>query len=104
MTNNKWADYCISAVKYNNSHTHIDKVKAYMDNWGDTFVNLNEYNRVQIISMIKNWKTFVTTIKDSDGKWKKWQPVFIIVINNIEYIKTVANNKEVDNLEDLPEF
>jgi len=54
--------------------------------------------------MIKNRKTFITIIKGSDWKWKKGQPVFIILINNTEYIKTVSNNKTEDNLEDLPEF
>lgn len=103
MTTNKWADYCISAVQYNNAHTHIQKVWAYNDNW-DKLWEYIEYSRNEIISMIKNRKTFVTTIKGSDGKWKKWQPVFIVVINNTEYIKTVSNNKTEDNLEDLPEF
>ena len=54
--------------------------------------------------MIKEGKTFVTITKDNEWKWKKWQPVFIVIINNIEYIKTVRNDKAVDNLDDLPEF
>jgi len=37
-------------------------------------------------------------------KWKKGQRVYIIKVNGIEYIKTVDNGKEQDNLENLPEF
>lgn len=103
MTANKWADYCISAVKFNNTHTHIDKVKAHSDEW-DKISAYEEYTRLEIISMIKKWKTFVSITKDSEGKWKKGQPVFIVLINNVEYIKTVRNDKAVDNLDDLPEF
>lgn len=103
MTANKWADYCISAVRFNNIHSHIEKVRAHPDKW-ETLGWYSEYSRVEIISMIKKWTTFVTITKGNNGNWKKWQPVFIVVINNIEYIKTVRNDKAVDNLDDLPEF
>ena len=28
----KWADYGISAVKFNDAHTHINKVQVHPDN------------------------------------------------------------------------
>jgi hypothetical protein len=31
----KWADYCITAVHFNEKHTHIDQVKRRPDN-GET--------------------------------------------------------------------
>ena len=99
----KWADYGISAVRYNSAHTHIDRVKAHPDN-GDTIGSPIEKSRQEVISAIKGGTTFVTIIKNSEGKWIKGQPVFIIRINGTEYIKTVDNGKQSDNLENLPEF
>ncbi len=46
------ADYGISAVRYNNFHTHIDLVRAQPDN-GDKFGDVGEYSRADIIDAIK---------------------------------------------------
>jgi hypothetical protein len=99
----KWADYGISAVRFNSAHTHIDRVRAHPDN-GDTIGAAAEYARADIIAAIKKGTSFVTIFKGSDGRWSKGQPVYIIKINGTEYIKTVDNGKAVDNLDNLPEF
>jgi len=99
----KWADYGIHSVKYNASHTHIDRVRAMPDN-GDNFGDTCELTREEVVSHIKNGVTFITIIKNSEGKWSKGQPVHIINVNGTEYIKTEDNNSEADNLENLPEF
>lgn len=99
----KWADYGISAVKYNAAHTHIDKVGAHLDN-GDTIGAYSEVARVDVVAAIRQGTTFVTIFKSTDGKWQKGQPVYIIKVKGVDYIKTVDNGKEADNLENLPEF
>jgi hypothetical protein len=99
----KWADYGISAVKFNSAHTHIDKVRVHPDN-GDKIGPSVEQARTDIVNAIKKGITFVTMFKGNDGNWKKGQSVYIIKINGIEYIKTVDNGKAVDNLDNLPEF
>ena len=99
----KWADYGISAVKFNYAHTHIDKVRVHPDN-GETIGASVEHARTDIVNAIKKGSTFVTILKGDDGKWKKGQPVYIIKINGIGYIKTVDNGKAADNLDNLPEF
>jgi len=99
----KWADYGISAVRYNSAHTHIDRVRAHPDN-GDTIGASAEYTRAGIIQSIKAGTTYVTIIKNSEGNWMKGQPIYIIKVNGVEYIKTVDNGKAADNLENLPEF
>jgi hypothetical protein len=99
----KWADYGISAVRFNSAHTHIDRVRAHPDN-DDTIGAAAEYARADIIAAIKKGTSFVTIFKGSDGRWNKGQPVYIIKINGTEYIKTVDNGKAVDNLDNLPEF
>lgn len=98
----KWADYGISAVRYNAAHTHIDRVRAHPD-YGDTIGPAQEFERATIVKAIKDGDTFVTIIS-SGGNWQKGQPVYVIKVNGIEYIKTVDNRQAHDNLENLPEF
>ena len=99
----KWADYGISAVRYNAARTHIDKVRAHADQ-GESIAAYSEYTRVDVIAAIKGGTTYVTIFKDENGSWKQGQRVHIIKVGGIEYIKTVDNGKAVDNLENLPEF
>ncbi len=99
----KWADYGISAVRYNNAHTHIDLVRAQLDN-GENFGVAGEYPRADIVDAIKKGTTFVTIFKGTTGNWQKGQSVYVIKVNGTEYIKTVDNGKAADNLENLPEF
>jgi hypothetical protein len=83
----KWADYGISAVRFNSAHTHIDRVRAHPDN-GDTMGTGAEYARADIIAAIKKGTSFVTIFQGSDGGWKKGQAVYIIKINGTEYINS----------------
>jgi hypothetical protein len=99
----KWADYLISAVRYNSNHTHIDQIKAHEDA-GDSVKEGKIYNRQAIVDAINNGTTFITIFKNSDGKWNKGQKVYVIKVNGKSYLKTVDNGKEEDNLENLPEF
>jgi hypothetical protein len=99
----KWADYGISAVRYNTRHTHIDKVRVHPDD-GDAIGSAKEQLRTDVIAAIKNDTTYVTIFKNSQSKWTKGQPVYVIKVHGEEYIKTVDNGKPEDNLENLPEF
>lgn len=99
----KWADFGISAVSYNSSHTHIDKVRAHPDT-GSTIETPSEYSRTEVVAAIEKGVTFITIFKNHVRKWQKGQPIQIIKINGVEYIKTVDNGNEADNLENLPEF
>lgn len=100
---NKWADYCISEVRYNAEHTHIVKVKIHVDN-GETIGSPNESQRSEVVNAIQNGKTFVTIIRGTDSKWKKGEDVRIVTVNGTKYIRTDANSKASDNLGNLPEF
>jgi hypothetical protein len=99
----KWADYCISAVRFNSRHTHIDRVRIYPDD-GEKLGTSSEASRPDVISAIRDGKTFVTIFKNTKGTWDKGQSVFIVKIAGDEYIKTVRDNTTVDNLDNLPEF
>jgi hypothetical protein len=99
----KWADYGIYAVRFNALRTHIDRVRAMPDD-GESFGSSVEMARTEVISAIKRGVTFVTIIKDTNGKWLLGSKVFIVTINGTEYIKTVNDDTAKDNLDNLPEF
>ncbi len=99
----KWADYCISAVSYNNSKkTHIEKVKVHEDK-EKTIGTSSEWSRTKVVSTIEKGKTFVTIFKKADG-WNKGEDVRIVKINGTKYIRTDSNKTASDNLRNLPEF
>lgn len=98
----KWADYGISAVRYYPAHTHIDRVRIHQDN-GDSFGPAAEHERATVVKAIKDGVTFIT-VPQTNGQWQKGQPVYIIKVNGVEYIKSVDNGQARDNLENLPEF
>lgn len=99
----KWADYCISAVRYNSELTHIVMVSSCEDK-GDSLGSFSEWTRVQVFSILETKKTFVTIYKGEDGKYKKGEDVRITTVNGVKYIRTDANSKAADNLGNLPEF
>lgn len=99
----KWADYLISAVRYNSDHTHIDEVKVHEDK-DDKVGEAKVYLRQTVVDAINSGTTFVTIYKGAKGKWNKGQEVFVIKVNGVSYLKTVDNGKEEDNLENLPEY
>ena len=99
----KWADYCISEVKYNEERTHIVKVKVHEDK-GESIGGALEWSRQQVVSALEGGKTFVTILKTSDDKWRQGQDVHTIVVNGTKFIRTDQNQTAADNLEKLPEF
>lgn len=98
----KWADYCISAVRYSYSGKHIDKVRVHTDD-GQTIGPPTESTRTQVITAIEAGRSFVT-IYARDDKWRRGEDVRIVKVNGNKYIRTDANSKEEDNLGDLPKF
>ena len=99
----KWADYCISAVRFNAKHTHIDQVERRPDN-GESLGAASEASRETVVADLKRGITYVTIFKNASSQWIKGKTVFAVRINGTDYIKTVADNTTKDNLDDLPEF
>lgn len=67
----KWADYLISAVKYNDPKTHIIAVKTYAD-LGDKVGAEQHFSRQQVVQGIENGTSFMT-IFNVNNKWQKGQ-------------------------------
>ncbi|MCB2141249.1 DUF3892 domain-containing protein [bacterium] len=100
----KWADYCISAVRYNEDETHIVKVKVHADE-GETIGSASEWKREDVVSAIERGNTLITILENADGKkWVIGQEVHIIKMNGNKFIRTDKNATASDNLENLPEF
>ena len=99
----KWADFGISAVRYSGNKTGIEQVMVHEDK--DTTIGSGvEKTRNQVITGMKGGQTYVTILKGDGDKWKKGQDVHIIVVDGEEFIRTDANKRKSDNLENLPEF
>jgi hypothetical protein len=97
------SQYGISAVRYDDKHERIASVRAH----GFASGKLNppfDMSRNAVILLIENGAAFATFTKDAAGAWTKGQPVKVVAINNVKFIKTVENDKECDNLGSLPEF
>ncbi len=99
----KWADYLISKVRYNDSHTHITNVYVHVDN-GDSVGEGTSETRQWVVSKIDSGYTFYTIFKDNNGKWSKGQKVIKDPVNGTNYITTRPNGTAKDNLENLPEY
>jgi len=98
----KWADYLISAVRFNDAGTHIVKVRVHADN-GDTVGPSFEMTRQDVISKIDGGTTFAT-IYSNNGQWKFGAMVKTVTIGGTRYIKTYSDGTTADNLDDLPMF
>ncbi|MBN1316091.1 MAG: DUF3892 domain-containing protein [Anaerolineales bacterium] len=97
----KWADYYISAVGYDEKE-NIIKVRVKNSKAGKLEPPM-EWTRENIVSAIGEGKTFVTVFY-RDYRWHKGQDVQIITVDEVMYIRTDKNRTAADNLESLPEF
>lgn len=97
----KWADYGISAVRYDSDDEYIEKVKVHKDE--DKAMGKGEtWTRSDVLSEIDDGKTFVTIVETDAVEWKKGEDVHIITVNNRRFLRTDANKRSKDNLENLP--
>jgi len=98
----KWADYLISAVQYNQEGTHIVKVRTHTDE-GDTVGTATEMSRSRVAELIASGKSFCTITKSPSGKWNRGALVRIVTVET-QYIRTRADAVTADNLGDLPKI
>lgn len=98
----KWADYCISAVRYNSKGTHIESAQVRKDN-GDTIGDPKSWTRSQVIDALDKGYSFVTITKNGNT-WNRGADVHKVIVNNKKYIRTDKNQSASDNLGNLPRF
>jgi Protein of unknown function (DUF3892) len=99
----KWADYVITAVRFNTTGTHIESVQVRQDD-GESIGAATTTSRSEVVRLLEAGYTFCTATKGDNGKWNKGAAVKIIVIDGNKFIRTKNDGIEKDNLDDLPTF
>jgi len=101
---NKWADYLISAVRYDSDPNNrmIAYLKVHED-VGESVGESRTWTKDELINALIHGKTFMTIIKDGSGNWKRGFEISIKSSKEI-FIRTDVKNVPGDFLEDLPDF
>jgi hypothetical protein len=99
----KWADYVITAVRFNSAGTHITEVQVREDT-GENLTSAKTKTRSNVVTQIESGYTYCTATEGSDGKWKKGAEVKVVKIDYEKFIKTKADTSKKDNLDNLPRF
>jgi hypothetical protein len=99
----KWADYLISAVRYNTAETHIDEVRVHEDK-GEVVGPASTEKRSTAVNHLEAGCTFATITESADDKWKLGAKVRIVTVSGTKYIRTDADATAEDNLGSLPRF
>lgn len=95
------ADFCITAVRYNQDRSHIEYVCVREEKPKEIGLS-RTVPRAFVADLIRLGKaTFQTRTKTADDKWTVGAQIHLI---DEIYITTNKNSKKRDNLENLPEF
>ncbi len=103
----KWADFLISAVRFEETKTskHISQVKIHVDKGDDKLGVGFTATRKEVVDYLNSGKKITTIYYRRDAQlWALGEEVFVVKINNVEYIKTKSDNTTKDNLDNLPTF
>src|SRR3954470_24475242 len=93
----RWADYLISAVRYNASGSHIDAVRVHVDN-GDSVGAGSGMSRQRVVTLLQSGSTFCTIFKSADNQWRRGADVRVVDIDGEMFIKTQPDRTKKDNL------
>lgn len=96
----KWADYLITKVLYNQASDRIINVIVRNDN-GDSVGGEIEMVRSTLIQHFLYGKTFATITKKANGKWHKLNNVYRTTTFHNDFI-TITNSTLKDDLGNLP--
>jgi hypothetical protein len=100
----KWADYCIVGVHFASDRKYLETVRVLPDT-GDLLVTGLIMARGQIVAAIQRGMTFYTALQDRAlQSYSRGQPVRIVTVAGVEYLRTDTNPIAEDNLGDVPEF
>lgn len=98
----KWADYLVSAVRYDGNKERIEQVKVHEDK-GDSVGTVKVWTRAQVVSAIGQGMTCCTILQSGD-QWRRGEDIHVVVVGGEKFIRTDANSVKRDNLGELPEF
>ncbi len=98
----KWADYLISAVRYNGNHK-IVKVIQHEDKEGTVGEGI-EVERAMVASNIKNGKSYMTIYSGPKNTWRVGKKINAFRVGGEYCIRVDKNKVDLDNLGDIVEF
>ncbi len=100
----KWADYLISAVRYEKSLNGkvISYFKIHHDN-GDSVGEGSTWTKQEVHEAMLKGETFLTIQKMNGGKWKKGKVIFIAKTDE-SFLNINSENLIEHNLVNVQEF
>lgn len=102
MSETKWADFVISAVK-RGSTGRITHVQVHQD-LGNSLSQPQIVDKMVVAHNIKKGKKYITVFKISDAEWKPGEYVRAFVNAGEAFIRSDDNKVNLDNLGTLPDI
>lgn len=99
----KWADYCITGVKYHPRRSAINEVLVW-DDTGLSLSNARKVSRQAVVDALGRGATCVTAFVGADGKYYRGQDVRVLNTVYGQFIRTDRDRILADNLNKLPEY
>jgi hypothetical protein len=101
----KWADYIVSAARYDSTRAHLERVRVQRHQGATIDPSVTELTRSELLDLLIARTTFVTaTERPEDRAWVKGQWVGIVTIRRQPYIRTDRIRSRSDYLGRLAEF
>lgn len=94
------ADFCITAVRYNDDKSHITFVKVREEKQGKVGAP-RTVSRAFVADLIRLGKVTFQTRTKTNERWQRGAAVYLI---DDEYLTTERNDTKRDNLGELPTF
>ncbi|MGB8299220.1 MAG: DUF3892 domain-containing protein [Polyangia bacterium] len=98
----RWADFVITAVRYDPDRSHITELLVRTDN-GDTLGAGTEWTRADVVLAIRRGQTFVTAFS-TGSSFARGADVRVEMVGNEQFLRTDRNQRRADNLGELPEL
>ncbi len=99
------SSYFITAVRYENNHSRITKLKVHQDIGGKPGTQSEVKTKMDVVTGIMLDSTYHTALLDRFGNWVVGAKVHYYKSSKDEYfLRTDQNQTEADNLGELPEF
>ena len=100
----KWADYLISAVRYedNLNKKVISYFKIHHDN-GDSVGEASTWTKEEVLAAMHKGETFITISKVNGSKWKKGKNI-LLANPDVLFLNPDSQNLIYDDRLAIPEF
>ncbi len=94
----KWADYCVSAVRYDENYLHAAKLRVHADK-GTSLGKEETWTRDKIFAKMDEGSTFTVVRSTGDGNWDKGPDIKAISIGENRFLRTDDDLKESDYID-----